>query len=260
MPVTELLICGAEALVRVRTRAFAAGVCEFTVRPGPWLHDPVAGCSRGSLGVVLDDVTGYLAAARAAPGRWPVSLGIRVDFLADPPLAGEPMVAVGELVSADVSGATTRGTLTDADGTVVALVTQRSHFIDAQAPASPALAFSAPEPSATVREVLGISEPSPGTVELPSTPYAANGRGHVHGGILICGAEFAAMSAIGADGRFRTLSVDINYVRPGDALAPTVFRAELCHRGRSLCVVRVVAEGPAGKPYAFATVTISRRQ
>ncbi|WP_342749330.1 PaaI family thioesterase [Nocardia nova] len=92
----------------------------------------------------------------------------------------------------------------------------------------------------------------------PLPAFAANGIGDVHGGILLCGAEFAAMSALEADGSLRTTSIDMVFVRPGNANDTTTFRAEVVHRGRSLAVVRVVAVNASGKTCAEATVTVQR--
>lgn len=218
----------------------------------------MAGCSRGALGVPLDDVTGYLVAAGAPPGKWPVSLGIRIDLLADPPLGGPPMTVTGELIARDEKGGTTRGAVTDGAGRVIALIVQRSHLVplvDRPAPA-PAPVVAPPPAGVTVREALGFRSPQPGVLKLPATPLAANGMGNVHGGILICGAEFAALSALDATGDLRATSVDIAYVRPADARGTTTFRGRVLHRGRSLAVVRVTAVNSANKPCVIATVTI----
>lgn len=229
------------------------------MKSGVWLKDPVAGSCRGALGVPLDDVTGYVVAAGTDADRWPVSLGIRLDFLADPPIDGTRMSVTGELIARDDRGGTTRGAVADDSGRPIALVTQRSHLIAVSTrPSSSTANFDLPAGEMTVRDALGFRDVAVGVVELPPTSLAANGMGNVHGGVLICGSEFAAMSAVGAGGVLRTTSIDIAYVRPGDASSITTFRAEVVHQGRSLAVIRVAAANSSGKPCALATVTVQR--
>jgi uncharacterized protein (TIGR00369 family) len=256
-PVDDFVVSGAEALLRVRPIALGSDRAELAVESGPWLADPIAGVSRGSLGVALDDVTGYVVARGTDERRWPVSLSIRIDFLADPPLDKGCMVVRGELIGRDERGGTTRGSVTEDSGQTIALVTQRSHLVAVEAhPTSPRLTFDLPPAATTVRQALGFTVSAGGVVELPPTPLAANGMGNVHGGVLICGSEFAAMSAVDAGGVLRTTSIDIAYVRPGDAGGTTTFACDVVHRGRSMAVVRVVAAGSTGKPCAISTVIL----
>ncbi|WLP89012.1 hotdog domain-containing protein [Gordonia sp. NB41Y] len=256
---TEFVVSGAEALLRVDLVGLSATSAELSMTAGPWLADPVAGVCRGALGVPLDDVTGYVIASGAPQGKWPVSLGIRVDFLADPPVDGAAVSITGELVARDERGGATRGSVVDAAGATVALITQRSHLVAVEEqPTSTAATIAAPAPEVTLREALGVQDFGSGVVELAPTPFAANGMGNIHGGILIVGSELAAMSAVDAHGELRTTSIDISYVRPGNAADTTAFRAEVLHRGRSLMVVRVAAANSSGKPCALATVVLQR--
>ncbi|WP_067662176.1 PaaI family thioesterase [Nocardia miyunensis] len=255
----DFVINGAEALVRVKPVDLSSEWAELRVESGPWLRDPVAGFARGAMAVPLDDVTGYIVASGSPRHSWPVSLGFRIDLVADPPVDGSELVVTGELVARDERGGTTRGTVTDSTGAVIALITQRSHLIPVDGPpTAPAVPFEAPPDEVCIRTALGIRETARGVVELPGTALAANGIGKIHGGILICGAEFAAMSALGADGDLRSTSIDMAFVRPGSADDPTTFRTEVMHVGRSLSVVRVVATGATGKACAIATVTAQR--
>ncbi|PPJ23732.1 hypothetical protein C5E45_27875 [Nocardia nova] len=255
----EFLISGAEALVRVKPVTLSPERAELAVESGPWLADPIVGFSRGALAVPLDDVTGYVVAAGSRRDRWPVSLGIRLDFLADPPVDGSLLTVTGELLARDEQGGATRGVISDADGTVIGLVTQRSHLVQVDGPpTAPAITFDIPADDVPIREALGIRERARGVVDLPATAWAANGMGSVHGGILICASEFAAMSALDASGDLRSASIDIAFVRPGNAAEVTTFRADVIHRGRSLAVVRVAAENSSGKACAVVTVIVQR--
>ncbi|MCX4096705.1 PaaI family thioesterase [Nocardia sp. alder85J] len=251
---------GAETLVRVRPVGLSAQRAELIVETGPWLRDPAAGVARGALAVALDDVTGYVVAAGCPPRRWPVSLGIRLDLVTDPPVDASELVVTGELIARDARGGTTRGMAADRTGAVVALITQRSHLVPVDGPPSAsAVVTDTPPDEVCIRDALRIRELDAGVIEMPGTAFAANVMGGVHGGILICGAEFAAMSALRADGGLRSTSIDMTFVRPLAASDITTFRAEVTHTGRSLAVVRVTAAGAAGKPSAIATVTVQRR-
>ncbi len=256
----DFVVSGAESLLRVSAVRLGPQSTELSMESGSWLQDSVSG-SRGALGVPLDDVTGYVVAAGRPDGYWPVSLGIRVDLLADPPTIGPPMSVTGELVARYPGGATTRGSVVDGYGNVVALVTQRSHLIPVDAaPTSPSVPVIAPPDNVSVRDALGFRQVEKGVVEMPPTTFSPNGKGDVHGGVLIIGCENAALSAIDGDSQFRTTSIDIAYVRPGDARNVVTFRSDVRHRGRSMAVIRVTALNASGKPCALATVIVQRRQ
>lgn len=253
------LPAGAEALVRIDEGVLSGTGTTMSVGAGPWLRDPVVGVCRAAMGVVLDDVTGYSVALAAPDDRWPVSLGIRLDFHGDPPTAGAPMAAVGEVVGFDAQGAISRGEVRAQDGSTVGLITQRSHLRTVAAkPNSPDVAVSHPDPDLSIRELLRLVDVSAGVVEMRPGTFAANERGDVHGGVQITGAEFAAMSALGASGEYRTTSVDIVYLRPGDASDTLTFRAEVVHRGRSMAMVRVDMISSDGKPCSRATLVIQK--
>ncbi|WP_354561057.1 MULTISPECIES: PaaI family thioesterase [Gordonia] len=230
---------------------------SLSMPAGPRLVDERSGSVRSALAVPLDDVTGYVVAAGAPAGRWPVSLGIRVDFLCDPPSRGRPMTVNGDLIARDERGGTTRGVVTGPDGTPIAIVVQRSHLVAVPARPTSRLNLPARPPEAVpIRHALGIGESAPGVVTMPPTLFAANGMGNVHGGILLCGAEFAAMSAVDARCEWRVTSIDINYLRPASAEDTTTFAADVVHRGRSTAVVHVMSSLASGKPCATATVTL----
>lgn len=255
--IPQLTLGGPEALLRVAPVSLTQQRAQLITESGPWLRDDEAGCSRGALAVPLDDVTGYLIAAAAPAGVWPVSLGMRFDFLADPTLDGPPMTVTGELVARDDRGGTTRGTVTDDRGQVIALLVQRSHLVPlAEPPTGNGARAEVPAGDMPVREVLGMRVTAPDVLELPPTVFAANGMGNVHGGILCAGAELAAMSVLRAEGSMRTTSIDIVFVRPADAGGTATFHTRVRHRGRSLAVVQVTAVNSSNKPCAIATVVV----
>lgn len=253
------LPAGAEALVRIDDGVLSATGTTMSVGAGPWLHDPVVGVCRAAMGIVLDDVTGYSVALAAPDDKWPVSIGIRLDFQRDPQLEGAPMAATGEVVGFDAQGAISRGELRTPDGGVVALITQRSHLRTvATKPTAPEVAVSHPAPDSSIRELLRLVDVDSGVVEMRPGLYAANERGDVHGGVQIAGAEFAAMSALNATGGFRTTSADTVYLRPGVASDTNTFRADIVHQGRSMAMVRVDMLSSAGKPCSRTTLVIQK--
>ncbi|WP_035734878.1 PaaI family thioesterase [Gordonia polyisoprenivorans] len=256
----DFVVSGAEALLQVSAVSLSAQRAELMVPAGQRFADPVAGSCRSALGVPLDDVTGYVVACGAPSGRWPVSLGIRVDFLADIPTAGDPLSVTGELIARDDTSGTTHGSVVDSDGNVLALVIQRSHLVGVDAtPTAPDISFDVPAADVPIRAALGFRDLAPGVVEMPPNQLAVNGMGNLHGGVLIIGSELAAMSAVEAAGDFRTTSIDIAYVRPGNGREATTFGAEVRHSGRSVAVVTVTASNSSGKPCSIATVVVQRR-
>ncbi|UOG23264.1 thioesterase family protein [Gordonia amicalis] len=259
MPTTssDFYLGGPEVMLRIRGLSMSAERGEARIETGPWLADPAAGVTRGALAVVCDDVTGYVVDAGSPEGRWPVSLGIRMDFVADPPLDGTVLDVTGELVARDERGAMTTGRVSDPSGRTIATIVQRSHLIDAPtSPGAHATGDVLDAPASPVRDQLGLVPTAPGVLTMPPTFLSANGMGSVHGGILICASELAAMSSVEADGQLRTTSIDITYVRPCNAADTTTFTSETLHRGRSLSVVRVVSANSSGKPSSIATVVL----
>jgi uncharacterized protein (TIGR00369 family) len=261
--ITDLFVPGgAEALFGIELVELDAESAKVTMASGPWLLDD-GRVSRASLAVAIDDVTGFVIAAGTEKGRWPVSVGIRMDFVSDP-LTDDAVICVdGTLVSRDSGGGLTTGRVLDSAGGVVAQATQRSHLVTGY---HPGLAQSVDIPAGwdggdCIPEIFGIKNPTGtgrNTLELPPSAFTRNQMGNVHGGVLICVAELAALRALDAAPELVTASIDTVYMRPCAGDEPVVFRSEIVHSGRSLEVVQVVAENSAGKPCVRSTV-ITRR-
>ncbi|WP_230595567.1 PaaI family thioesterase [Rhodococcoides fascians] len=255
---STFVAAGAEQLLGIVPVDFTAERGRLTMASGPWFRDDAAGVVRSLVGVALDDVTGHVVAMGAPAGMWPVSLNIRLDFLGDPPTDGSIMSVSGELVHRDDSSGTTRGRVVDSHGSVIALVTQRSHLVSFDGPIGlDTVPVEEARGDMTFRDQLRFDRSGSSCV-LTMSPslFSTNGMGNVHGGILIAGSELAAMDALDASGDLRTTSVDISFVRPGDGRADTRFEAEIVHRGRSVAVVRVVSRNASGKQCSIATVTV----
>jgi acyl-coenzyme A thioesterase PaaI-like protein len=254
---TSFVKAGAELAFRVSLPTITADRAAVAVETGPWLRDCASGVSRAALAVALDDVSGSMVAASRPRGRWPVSISMRLDFVSDPPVDRTSVTATGRLIALDHSSGIARGEIVGGDGVPIALVTHRLQFIPLDAaPTSSDRPGLTPDHDIRLRELLDLSTLGPRTLVMPPNPSAANGMGNVHGGVLAYGSECAAMSAINADGRFRTACLDIVYTRPCNARRATTFRSDVIHRGRTLAVVRVIAENDAGKPGAVSTVTL----
>ncbi|GAA4754906.1 PaaI family thioesterase [Gordonia alkaliphila] len=245
---------GTDTLFRFQGDDVDAQRSTFTCLGGPWLRDEDAGVVRAGLAPALDEATGSIVGTGAEHGRWPVSLSLRLDFLGDPPVDGTPVTVTGALVTTDAQGAITRGEAHTADGTVIALVTHRSHLVNVDHGTLPQQAVpDVPSADITVRTALGFTENKPGQLTMALNPYATNGMGNVHGGVLTVGSELAAHSLFQSG--WRTRSIDISFVRPRVGTTPTTFTAELAYLGRSLGVAHVAAHGPDGKVCSMATVT-----
>ncbi|MDS1112921.1 PaaI family thioesterase [Gordonia westfalica] len=259
MPTTSSVFCigGPEVMLRISGHSMSAEQGRARIETGPWLADPAAGVNRAALAVALDDVTGYVVDSGSPEGRWPVSLNIRMDFVTDPPLDGTVLDVTGELVARDERGAMTTGTVSDPSGRTIATIVQRSHLVDAPTtPGAHATTEVLDAPDSPVRDQLGLVPTAPGVLTMAPTVLSANGMGSVHGGILVCASELAAMSSVEASRQLRTTSIDITYVRPCNAADTTTFTSETLHRGRSLSVVRVVSANSSGKPSSIATVVL----
>ncbi|PYE12336.1 uncharacterized protein (TIGR00369 family) [Williamsia limnetica] len=252
---------GAETLFGITALDLGPHTGELEMASGPWLRDGDR-VGRAALAVVFDDVTGYVVAAGAEDGRWPVSLGMHLDFLSDPPTDGSTLRARGELLRRDVGGGWTTGRVTNEKGEVLVVATQRSHLV---ATDRPVVRPSTVIPAGTtddrpLREILGVAgsahhDDRSRTLELPPSDMIANTKGSVHGGVLVCVVEMAAMQALEAGPRLELSSIDVAFLRPCDAGEAVTFRAEVVHSGRTLQLVRVAAENVHGKTCALATVT-----
>lgn len=69
------------------------------------------------------------------------------------------MSVTGELIAHDHSSGTTRGSVVDGNGDVIALVTQRSHLVSVTAtPANAATTFDVPAADVLVSGALGLRD------------------------------------------------------------------------------------------------------
>ncbi|MCU1438553.1 MAG: PaaI family thioesterase [Naasia sp.] len=261
LSLTAAIIYGRpERLLRVGSVSGNGAATSGVMTTGPWMLGPEGTPSAGSLGVLVDDVFGYAVMAAKPEGLWGVSTDIFVEFCAPLPTDGSPLRAEGELVQLDQHGGLGRGRVFDADGTVVAIGTERLRFV----PGTPMLGAGQPDD-----EPLGLADGAldlfagevratdAGVVlEFDVVRRLANPLGNVHGGLLFYASEVAGLLALRAGGTpFITTSVHISYLRPAGPSQRMSVEATIDHRGRTVGIASVVARNAAGKPCTIATVT-----
>jgi acyl-coenzyme A thioesterase PaaI-like protein len=227
LPVVET---GPEALLRMGELSVEAGTFRGSMPVGPWLE--VAGRTpAGAVAVLVDDLLGYAIVADLPRGQWSVSAEITIDVVRPLPTSGR-VHADGQLVLADDLGGLATGSVTDDDGRLLALTSQRGRFLRA--------------PEGLVEEGAWGGPPAPGDLErllaaradqpLPTTDVLANESGNLHGGVSMFLADLVA-SALRPD--LVTASVHITYTR-GIPIGPELIcRATTRHDGRSLAVIDV---------------------
>ncbi len=225
---------GPEALLRLGEITASedpdSPVFRGSMAVGPWLG--VAGRTpAGAVAVLLDDVLAYAITEDEPPGMWSVSAEITLDVLRPLPASGTVHVEA-RLVHADSLGGLATGTVTDANGTVLALASQRGRYIKA--------------PDGLVEEGAWGGPPAPGDLErllavragvpMATSDVLANESDSLHGGIsMLCSDLVAAALAP----ELVTASLHITYTRGIPIGAEVLWRADVRHPGRSLTVVDV---------------------
>jgi uncharacterized protein (TIGR00369 family) len=206
------------------------GVFRGSMLVGPWLE--VAGRTpAGAVAVLVDDLLGYAITADLPRGRWSVSAEITIDVVRPLPASGR-VVADARLVHADALGGLATGTVTDEDGRLLALTSQRGRFLVAPEGLVEDGAWGGPPAPGDLERLLAAHADRP----LPTTDALANESGNLHGGVSLLLADLVA-SALRPD--LVTASVHIAYTR-GIPIGPElVCRATTRHDGRSLAVIDV---------------------
>jgi uncharacterized protein (TIGR00369 family) len=111
-----------------------AATIEVAFTAGPHLANPMGNVQGGFLAAMLDDTLGPALAATLDDGQFAVTLELKVSFLR-PARLGR-FVGRGRVVDRGGSVAFLEGSLTDADGTVVATATATARIIAIELPAS----------------------------------------------------------------------------------------------------------------------------
>jgi uncharacterized protein (TIGR00369 family) len=261
-PLTE---GGPERFFRVARPKAEGEVVSSSMPAGPWLIGPSGRPLAGALGVLIDNVAGYVLVLRHPPGTWSVSAEITLDLLRPVPADGSVLTAEGIVRHAGQAGGFSSASVTDGSGQLLAVATQHGRWVQA-APAAdggiPGGDGTAPAGEVPLAADLdgflgGQVRAAEGgaLLELTVTPGLTNPLGTMHGGITLCACDLVAQAAIdAAGGPPRTASIHVAYPRPIPAGTRVRFTAEVAHLGRALGVVRVAALNDSGRPCAIATV------
>jgi len=227
---------------------------------GSWLTGPSGRPLAGALGVLIDNVAGWVLVRRRPPGGWSVSAEITLDLLLPVPADGSVLRAEGIVRHADTVGGFSTASVTDGSGRLLAVCTQHGRWVRG-APAAhdgTALASGVPLGTDLAGFLGGRTRAAEGgaLLELTVTPELANPLGNLHGGITLCACDLVAQAAIdAAGGPPRTASIHVAYPRPIPVGTRVRFTAQVVHLGRAFGIVRVTALSDSGKPGAIATVT-----
>ncbi|MCH1866194.1 PaaI family thioesterase [Nocardioides sp. CFH 31398] len=230
MPV---LAGGPEDLFRLGPVTTTGDGLAGSMPAGPWLAGADGSTAAGSLGVLVDDVLGYALIGARPEGGWSVSAEITLDLLAPLPTSGA-IHCTGTLLHADALGAYAEGRVTDDDGRLVAVTSQRGRFVPLASEPVPA----SYEPVADADDAIGWLARAFADGEPFVVPdLLANPLGTVHGGMSFCLSELVARRSVAA--HLTTASVRVAYtrgIRAGDTLT---YVTDVRHAGRSLAVIDV---------------------
>jgi uncharacterized protein (TIGR00369 family) len=255
-----------ERFFRVARPKAAGEVVLSSMPAGPWLNGPSGRPLAGALGVLIDNVAGYVFVLRHPSGKWSVSAEITLDMLRPVPADGSVLTAEGIVRHVGQAGGFASASVTDGSGQLLAVATQHGRWVPA-APAAdggiPVGHGTAPAGSVPLATDLdgflgGQLRAADGgaLLELTVTPGLANPLGSMHGGITLCACDLVAQAAVdAAGGPPGTASIHVAYPRPIPVGTKVRFTAEVAHLGRAFGVVRVTALNDSGRPCAIATVT-----
>jgi uncharacterized protein (TIGR00369 family) len=257
---------GPERFFRVARPTAAGEVVSSSMPAGPWLNGPSGRPLAGALGVLIDNVAGYVLVRRRPPEGWSVSAEITLDLLRPVPADGSVLTAEGIVRHAGQAGGFSSATVTDESGQLLAVGTQQGRWVraapvaDGGVPAGNGTTPAGDVPlTADLAGFLGgqVRAADGGAVlELTVTPGLTNPLGNMHGGMTLCACDLVAQAAIdAAGGPPRTTSIHVAYPRPIPVGTRVRFTAQVAHLGRAFGVVRVTALNDSGRPSAIATVT-----
>ena len=227
LPVVET---GPEAMFRLGEITVEDGTFRGSMAVGPWLE--VGGRTpAGAVAVLVDDVLAYAITEDEPPGMWSVSAEITLDVLRPLPSSGGVHMEA-RLLHADSLGGLATGQVTDAEGTVLALASQRGRYIKAPDGLVEEGAWGGPPAPGDLARLLAVRPGPP----MPTTDVLANESDSLHGGVSMLVSDLVAGS-LRPD--LVTASLRIAYPRGIRIGSTVIWRADVRHSGRSLAVVDV---------------------
>jgi acyl-coenzyme A thioesterase PaaI-like protein len=220
----------------------------------PVLSGPDGQPSVGSLGVLVDDVTGYAVNTRLADGTWSVTTEIWLDLLAPVPATGD-LSAHAQVVRGSKVSVFTSGTVHDRSGHCIAVCRQRGRALpEAPAQVRPS-DYRVPSAATDAAGLIGLRSLGPDRTGFTVTAHLENPLRILHGGITFCASEIAATSSRSAAGvDLPTSSVHVVYARAIPAGADVDLTVTTRHAGRSFWVSEVTGR-VEGRVCSVATVT-----
>lgn len=247
------------------TRTSAGGLQGTGMKPGPWMTDDGGNLRPGSLAVLLDlALSSPLFSGRPSPRVGLATSELSIDFVADAALLDGPLAATASLVRKDEDGGLVRGQVSNGGGTV-AIATLAGRYLkspaDYHAIAAPDRNPGAPDPGLGMGQLFDLPQTTAqgAALSVPSSPWLANPRRVMHGGILAVLAEYVASSALdGGGGAWQPSSLRINFLRPSPLGEVVSVRAVRVHQGRTLALVKVDSLRPDGKHITSAQVSFTR--
>jgi uncharacterized protein (TIGR00369 family) len=234
-----------------------------SLQSGPWLSWDGLRVSLGSLGVLFDNVLAYPMLSGSSDASALVSTEITVDSLVPLAVDAGTLSARGTLLARDEQSAFATAELHAADGTLVAIASQRGRFVPYQeAPLYDYRAVKAGTIESSLADLVWLGNEPPclddeGRIEVAVESRLGNHMNCMHGGISILIAEWSAIAAAHAEGReLATVSLRVAYARPIPVGTTATFETTVLHLGRSAANVSVVARTQEGKCAVMATVTL----
>jgi len=261
---------GSEWLFDIGVTFEENGLAHGTMGAGPWVVGPDGAPNAAALGVLIDDTLTLAAVLRRPPSTWLVTTEVSVDYVAPLPLDGQTITSRGEVVASDSGGALSTGTIQDASGRDLALMSLRSRYVGGIPGVTDSVIPDGPPPEAPQKPVhpdperksllsmLDASlEPDEDKVTLRMTgdPLLSNLRGTLHGGIALCASQLAASYYLPAEEGMSIASTRITYLRGLDLTGgPIEFTARPVHHGRSFRLIEVTSYSAPGKPATIAMI------
>jgi acyl-coenzyme A thioesterase PaaI-like protein len=111
---------GPERFFRVSRPTADGEVISSSLPAGPWLNGPSGRPLAGALGVLIDNVAGYVLVLGRPPGGWSVSAEITLDLMRPLLADGSVLTAQGVVRHADDVGGFASASITGASGQLVA--------------------------------------------------------------------------------------------------------------------------------------------
>ncbi|MDQ4115096.1 MAG: thioesterase family protein [Actinomycetota bacterium] len=245
--------CGPEVLFRVSPWAYDGTTVSSDMPLGPWLGRG-RGPNAAALAVLVDDVLGYALVATRPARHWSVSAEITLDLLEPIPTSGS-VRADARVVHLDQIGGFSTGRITDENGRVLAVCTQRGRYISA--PGAEVRGTSFLQPAGSDDIIPWLTQRFVGAEPAETPDLFGNPLGNVHGGISLCLAALNA-AAVAPD-HLEIASLHIVYARPIPVGTPLAHQVTAQHQGRGSMTVTVTGEA-GGRPATLTRAVFQPRE